>query len=137
MNSSILWSFLWRVCLILSVPFLTLRRAMAASPIADMVRDYPLELIFFAAMMCLILGALLGTFYPVPEEVEARPMGRGLKFLVSVSFGVAAFIYVVSVDKTLTLVNPLWVGGVAFIAPAIVEIMRAWLIKAVRSRLGG
>lgn len=136
MKSTTLWALAWRLAVFLSVPVLTLRRTFAASPLADLVAEYPTELIFFGSILCLILGSLLGTFYPVPEDVKKRPMSLGIKFLVSVSFGVIAFIYVLHIDKSLTLLNPVWVGGVAFIAPAIVEIVRAWLIKAVQSKIG-
>jgi hypothetical protein len=137
MRLSVLWAFLWRLSFALSVPFLTPQKSTAAaSPLAVLVADYPTELIFIGSLLCLFLGSLLGTFYPVPDDVKTKPMSLSIKFLVSVSFGVAAFIYVLSVDGSLTLVNPLWVGGVAFIAPAIVEIVRAWLIKAVSSKMG-
>lgn len=136
MKVAMFWALTWRLAVVLSVPLLTLRRTFAASPLADLVATYPTELIFFGSILCLVLGSMLGTFYPVPEDVQKNPMSRSVKFLVSVSFGIAAFIYVLSIDKTLTLVNPLWVGGVAFIAPAIVEILRAWLIKVVQSKIG-
>lgn len=136
MKLAVFWALAWRLAVFLSVPFLTLRRTFAASPLADLVAGYPTELIFFGSILCLILGSLTGTFYPVPEDVKKRPMSLGIKFLVSVSFGVIAFIYVLHIDKGLTLLNPVWVGGVAFIAPAIVEIVRAWLIKAVSSKMG-
>lgn len=135
MKLAVFWALVWRVCVILSVPVLTLRRSFAG-PIVNLVATYPTELILFGSILCLFLGSLLGTFYPVPEDVKKRPMSLGIKFLVSVSFGVIAFIYVLHVDKGLTLLNPVWVGGVAFIAPAIVEIVRAWLIKAVQSKMG-
>lgn len=137
MGLTVFWALAWRLAVFLSVPVLTLRRTFAAeSPLAQLVATYPTELIFFGSMLCLVLGSLLGTFYPVPEDVKKRPMSLGIKFLVSVSFGIMAFIYVLHIDKSLTLLNPLWVGGVAFIAPAIIEIVRAWLIKAVQSKLG-
>ena len=135
MKLAVFWALVWRVCVILSVPVLTLRRSFAG-PIVNLVATYPTELIFFGSILCLFLGSLLGTFYPVPEDVKKRPMSLSIKFLVSVSFGIVAFIYVLHIDKGLTLLNPLWVGGVAFIAPAIVEIVRAWLIKAVSSKIG-
>lgn len=137
MKVAMFWALAWRLAVFLSVPVLTLRRTFAAaSPLADLVAEYPTELIFFGSILCLLLGSLLGTFYPVPEDVKKRPMSLGIKFLVSVSFGVIAFIYVLHIDKGLTLLNPVWVGGVAFIAPAIIEIVRAWLIKAVSSKMG-
>ncbi|MEC7118974.1 MAG: hypothetical protein VXW65_03595 [Pseudomonadota bacterium] len=136
MKLAVFWALVWRVAVILSVPVLTLRRTFAASPLAELVATYPTELIFFGSILCLVLGSMLGTFYPVPEDVKKRPMSLGLKFLVSLTFGVIAFIYVLHIDKSLTLLNPVWVGGVAFIAPAIVEIVRAWLIKAVQSKIG-
>ncbi len=137
MRLAVLWALVWRLCIVLSVPILTLRRALAAdSPLVNLAATYPTELIFGGSILCLILGSLLGTFYPVPDDVKKQPMSLGIKFLVSISFGIVAFIYVLHVDKSLTLVNPLWVGGVAFIAPAIVEIVRAWLIKAVQAKIG-
>jgi len=137
MKLTVFWALAWRLALFLSVPFLTLRRTFAASPLVDLVADYPTELILLGSMLCLFLGSLLGTFYPVPDDVKKQPMSLSIKFLVSVSFGIMAFIYVLHIDKGLTLLNPLWVGGVAFIAPAIVEITRAWLIKAVSSKMEG
>lgn len=51
--------------------------------------------------------------------------------------GMMAFIYVLHIDKSLALLNPVWGAvGVAFIAPAIVEILRAWIIKALLSKIG-
>ena len=137
MKLAVFWALAWRLALFLSVPFLTLRRTFAASPLVDLVADYPTELILLGSMLCLFLGSLLGTFYLVPDDVKKQPMSLSIKFLVSVSFGIMAFIYVLHIDKGLTLLNPLWVGGVAFIAPAIVEITRAWLIKAVSSKMEG
>ena len=126
MRLAVFWALAWRLAVFLSVPVLTLRRSFAASPLADLVAEYPTELILFGSILCLVLGSLLGTFYPAPEDVKKRPMSLGIKFLVSVSFGIMAFIYVLHIDKSLTLLNPLWVGGVAFIAPAIVEIVRVF-----------
>ena len=137
MKLAVFWALAWRLAVFLSVPALTLRRSFAAdSPLANLVATYPTELIFGGSILCLVVGSLLGTLYPVPKDVEKQPMSLAVKFLVSLFGGMMAFIYVLHIDKSLTLLNPLWVGGVAFIAPAIVEIVRAWLIKAVQSKIG-
>lgn len=114
----------WRLLLVMAYPFLLMQRGYA-SPVDNLASNYPSELILGACLICWILGSLLGAYYPVPEELKQKPMSINLKLLISISGGVIAFIYLIYVDKALTLLNPIWVGGVSFVAPAIIQGVHA------------
>lgn len=129
----------WRLLLVMSYPFFLMQRGYA-SPVDQFAAHYPSELILGACLICWILGSLLGAYYPVPEELKQRPMSINLKILVSMSGGFIAFLYVLNVDKTLTLINPIWVGGVSFVAPAIIQgvhaLLARFILKFIAKQLG-
>lgn len=120
----------WRLLLVMAYPFLIMQHGYA-SPVENAVDHYPSELILGACMICWILGSLLGAYYPVPEELKQKPMSVNLKLLVSISGGIAAFIYLLCVDKALILINALWIGGVSFVAPAIIQAVQSLLIRSI------
>lgn len=118
----VLFQLFWRIVLVFSVPMLGLVRRAAAGQYIDSAAVYADELIVFGSIVCLLIGAFLGVKYPAPES--ETPLAPSVKAAASILGGISAFIYVLHVDKQLTLLNPLWVGGVAFVAPAIIQIIR-------------
>jgi hypothetical protein len=120
----------WRVMIVIAYPFVLMQSGYA-SPIENTITQYPSELILSACIVCWILGSLLGAYYPVPEELQQKPMSINLKILVSFTGGIVAFIYLISVDKALILINALWIGGVSFVAPAIIQAVQSLLIRSI------
>lgn len=125
----VLFQLFWRIIIVLSVPFLTLMRRAYAGEYVNSAVAYSDELIVFGSVVCLLVGAFLGVKYPAPES--ETPLTPSVKAAASTLGGISAFIYVLHVDKQLTLLNPLWVGGVAFVAPAIIQIVRPLVIGFV------
>lgn len=98
---------------------------------ADWVKVNPNESIFGVCVFFLSIGTLLGVFYKSPEENQ-NPLTWYFKGLASLFGGVAAFIYVLHNDKQLTLLNPLWVGAVSFLSPAVIQIAHTAGVEKVR-----
>lgn len=134
----VLFQLFWRIVLVFSVPMLSMMRRAAAGQYIDSAAVYADELIVFGCVICLLIGAFLGVKYPAPES--ETPLSPSVKAAASVLGGISAFIYVLHVDKQLTLLNPLWVGGVAFVAPAIIQIIRPLAVgfaeRFIKSKAG-
>lgn len=123
---------LWRLMIIFSLPIQALFFPANAGRLADAAMANPNESIFGVCVFFLIVGSLCGTFYKSPEDHQANHP-KALKFLISVFGGVSAFIYVLHVDKQLTLLNPLWIGAVSFLAPAVVQIVHGAGVERFRN----
>jgi hypothetical protein len=115
------------------VPFMPGQSANAGV-IVDGAKAYADELILLACIICWFAGSWLGAVYPDDDGV--KPLSHQVKALSSFLMGLCAFIYVLHVDKALTLINPLWVGGVAFVAPVVIGLIRQWAYMTVKSKTG-
>lgn len=89
---------------------------------------YSNELIVVACLILLVLSSIIGVFYKTPVY-GGKPLSLWLKAPICIAGGFIAFLYSLYLDKCLTLLTPIWVGGVSFIAPAIIHLVHAALIK--------
>lgn len=90
--------------------------------------QYSDELIAVSCLILLVLSSVIGVFYKTPVY-GGKPLSLWLKAPICVAGGFIAFLYSLYLDKSLTLLTPIWVGGVSFIAPAIIHLVHAALIK--------
>jgi hypothetical protein len=90
--------------------------------------QYSDELIAVSCLILLVLRSGIGVFYKTPVY-GGKPLSLWLKAPICVAGGFIAFLYSLYLDKSLTLLTPIWVGGVSFIAPAIIHLVHAALIK--------
>lgn len=97
--------------------------------------QYSDELIVVACIFLLILCSIIGVFYKTPVY-GGKPIPLPLKAPICVAGGFIAFLYCLHVDKALTLITPCWVGGMSFIAPAIIHLIHAVLVKKFGMRFG-
>lgn len=134
MNKRYWKSILWRLAIIVSLPLSAVLQPSWAGKYADYIMVNQTESIFALCVLCLICGVLIGTFYPSPEDTP-KNLPLWLKFIISTSGGILAFIYVLHADKQLTILNPLWVWAVSFLFPAVIEILRSAGIQRTRDFL--
>lgn len=97
--------------------------------------QYSDELIVVACIFLLVLCSIIGVFYKTPLY-GGKPIPLPLKVPICVAGGFCAFLYCLHVDKALTLITPCWVGGMSFIAPAIIHLIHAVLVKKFGMRFG-
>lgn len=97
--------------------------------------QYSDELIVVACLILLVLSSIIGVFYKTPVY-GGKPMSLWLKAPICIAGGFIAFLYSLYLDKSLTLLTPIWVGGVSFIAPAIIHLVHAALIKHFGMKVG-
>lgn len=136
MENQYLKAIAWRLLIVSSVPLSALFQPLYAGTFIDWVLVNPNESIFGACILCLFLGVLMGTFYESPED-SPKPIPLGLKCIISIAGGVFAFIWVLHNDKQLTLLNPLWVGAVSFLSPAIIQIAHTAGKERAKAIFGG
>ncbi len=141
---------IWRLNIgfVLIYPVLLLMRnanaadAMAAQQPTIMVdtidklaQTHTTSLIIGACIACWILGSVIGALYPTPDDLKSAEIRPWLRFLICITGGFAAFLWVLHDEGALNLLTPLWVGGVAFVAPHLIQIIPT-IVKA-RFGLGG
>lgn len=103
--------------------------------LGDIAVQYSNELIVAACLFLLVISSIIGVFYRTPVY-GGVPLPLALKAPVCIAGGFCAFLYCLHVDKALTLLTPMWVGGMSFIAPAILHLVHALLIKHFGMKLG-
>lgn len=103
--------------------------------LGEFATQYSNELIVVACIFLMVISSVIGVFYKTPVY-GGKPMPLLLKAPVCVAGGFCAFLYCLHVDKALTLLTPMWVGGMSFIAPAVLHLVHALLIKHFGLRIG-
>lgn len=101
----------------------------------SIVQSYPSELIIIACGVLLLACSVIGVWYPTPNY-GGKPIPIWLKAPICIIGGFFAFLYCLYIDKSLTLLTPLWVGGISFVSPALIHLVHAALIKFVGMRIG-
>ncbi|WBF05311.1 hypothetical protein [Psychrobacter phage vB_PmaS_Y8A] len=143
------WALMWRVLILFSYPVLiAMRDANAAQEVVvsqqptivvdaieNLAMAHTTSLIIGACIACWLLGSLIGALYPTPDDLKSAEIRPWLRFLICLTGGFAAFLWVLHDEGTLNLLTPLWVGGVAFVAPHLIQIIPT-IVKA-RFGLGG
>lgn len=142
----IIWSLVWRLYIVLSYPtLLAMRQAHAADSVngqvatidfvENLAQTHPTSLIIGACIACWWMGSLIGALYPTPDDLKSVEIRPWLRFIICLTGGFAAFLWVLHDEGSLNLLTPLWVGGVAFVAPHLIQIIPT-IVKA-RFGLGG
>jgi hypothetical protein len=106
-----------------------------ASPLADFARTHNVEFIVAGCLVMGIAGTIGGMLYPMPEDSKIK--SRGLKFIASFMGGIAAFVYAVGDVEGLRPITILWVGGVALVAPALIDNVREMIVTLTSKKIGG
>lgn len=139
-----IWSLLWRLFFVLSYPTLITMRnanasgsgviapALSADTLDKIAAAHATSLIIGACVLCLLMGSVIGALYQTPDDIKTGEINPWLRFLVCLSGGFAAFLWVVYDNGALTLLTPLWVGGVAFVSPHLIQIVPT----LVKTKLG-
>lgn len=55
------------------------------------------------------MGSIIGALYPTPDELRSTEISAGLRLLICLAGGFAAFLWVLNGDGALNLLTPLWV----------------------------
>ena len=140
---SLMWRVLW--C---AFPLVTdyATAALASSSVKtgnffsnDNVRhvatNYSDSLIIIACIFFLFAGSLVGYFYPTPRY-GLKPYPKFVKVVISMTFGLLAFLYYLDGNKGITPAVCVYVAGVSFVAPAIIHLIHAAAIKFTGLKLG-
>ena len=113
-----------RLAVWLSLPVLSfVKKAHAEGVYHTAVSQYPNELIIILCGVMMVLGCLASAVTPDPDGVPpTKPIA---KIVYSVFGSITALVYIVFYEKELSLVHAAWVGGVSFVAPAVVPSLKA------------
>lgn len=125
------------------LPFSSAFASQAAqnTPFVSAITMYKAEALILASLFMLALGVVAAMRYEPPIDVpESIRMDITTKFLFAVAGGIAAFIYVLDQQKTLTILHPVWVFGVSVVTPSFVQVafpivVKVWY-KFVKSKSG-
>lgn len=96
---------------------------------------YADELIVAACIFLLVISSIIGVFYRTPVY-GGKPLPRALKLPICITGGFCAFLFCLHQDQALTLITPIYVGCGSFIAPAIIHLIHAVLIKHFGMKFG-
>ncbi len=99
----------------------------------NMVTTYSYFLLIIASVFFLIVGSVVGYFYPTPKY-GVKPYPKWLKLLISMGGGVLAFIYYIATKKDIHSVVIIWVACISFVSPAIIHLVHAGIIKFVMGK---
>lgn len=89
---------------------------------------YSDSLLIIACIFFLFAGTLVGYFYPTPRY-GLKPYPKSIKIVISITFGLLAFVYYLEDNQTITPAVCVYVAGVSFVAPAIIHLIHAAAIK--------
>ena len=99
----------------------------------NLATTYSYLLLIIASVFFLIVGSVVGYFYPTPQY-GVKPYPKWLKLLISMGGGVLAFIYYIETQKDITPIVILWVACISFVFPAIIHLIHAGFIKFVMGK---
>ena len=80
------------------------------------------------SIFMMIVMSIVGYFYPTPEYGQ-KPLPKPIQLLTSMVGGIVAFMYYIEKHGQISSAVIIWVGGVAFIAPATLHLVHAGAIK--------
>jgi len=106
-----------------------------ASPLGDFARAHNVEFIVAGCLVMGIAGTIGGMLYPMPEDSKIKDWR--LKLVASLMGGIAAFVYAVGDAEGLRPITILWVGGVALVAPALIDNVREMIVTLISKKIGG
>lgn len=89
----------------------------------DFVIHYKNEFTLGLCLFVLVLSSWLGM--RLPTENNEQDLSKGVKFVTALLGGVLAFIYCLYKDKSLTLLNPIWIFAASLALPVTILNLRA------------
>lgn len=129
-------SLTWRLLFVLSYPLaITMHSAQAkdvpvvTDALDQIAQTHSTSLIIGACIAFLMMGAVIGALFPTPDDLRSTEINAWLRLLICLAGGAAAFLWVLHNDGALNLLTPIWVGGVAFVAPHLIQLVPS-LVKA-------
>ena len=139
---NIIWSLSWRLFFVFGYPLGVALRSANAGGVTEpeivtdffekIAQTHTTSLIIGACIAFWFTGAVIGALYPTPDEMKTVEISAGLRMLICLAGGFAAFLWVLNGDGALNLLTPLWVGGVAFVAPHLIQIVPS----VIKSKIG-
>lgn len=140
------WALAWRIFILFSYPTLiamrnanaddgTTNQPIVVDFVEKLAQTHQTSLIIGACIACWWLGSIIGALYPMPSDLKSAEIRPWLRLLICPTGGFAAFLWVLHDEGALNLLTPLWVGGVAFVAPHLIQIIPT--IVKDRFGLGG
>lgn len=138
----IIWSLIWRLFFVFGYPVGVAMRsanaevatepAIVTDVLEQIARTHTTSLIIGACIACWLMGAVIGALYRTPDDLKSTEISAGLRLLICLAGGFAAFLWVLNGEGALNLLTPLWVGGVAFVAPHLIQIVPS----VIKSKMG-
>lgn len=122
--------------LLITTPFIV-EYAMAGSASSGVLTNdglryfattYSYFLLIMASVLFLIVGSVVGYFYPTPQY-GVKPYPKWIKLLISMGGGILGFIYYIETKNDITPIIIIWVACVSFVSPAIIHLVHAGVIK--------
>lgn len=86
------------------------------------VLTYKNEFTFGLCLFVLIISSWLGM--KLPTESGEKDLPSSVKFVTSLLGGILAFIYCLYKDKSLTLLNPIWITVASIVLPVTILNLR-------------
>lgn len=106
-----------------------------ASPLSEYAKAHNVEFIVGGCLVMGIIGSIGGMLYPLPDDSKIKDWR--LKLVASFMAGIAAFVYAVGNVEGLRPITVLWCGGVALVAPAMIDNVHAMIVAFMLKKFGG
>ncbi len=106
-----------------------------ASPLSEYAKAHNIEFIVVGCLVMGIIGSIGGALYPLPDDSKIKDWR--LKLVASFMAGIAAFVYALGTPESLRPITVLWCGGVALVAPAMIDNIHAMIVAFLLKKLGG
>lgn len=124
-----MFGFLTRLAVVLSIPAFSLTKRANAGVYHTAVSQYPNELILVLCGVMMVFGCLASIVTPDPQGVTpSKPLAKGI---YSVFGSISALAYLVFYEKELSLAHAVWVGGVSFVAPAVIPSLKGLVFELI------
>lgn len=106
-----------------------------ASPLSEFAKAHNIEFIAAGCLVMGIIGSIGGMLYPLPDDSKIKDWR--LKLVASIMAGIAAFVYAIGTPESLRPIVILWCGGVALVAPALIDNIHAMILAFIMKKFGG
>lgn len=119
-----------RLAVMVSLPAISLmKKAHAGGAYQVAVSQYSNELIIALCIILMMLGCLASILTPDPEGVPVTKPAA--KLVYSVFGSITALAYILFYEKELSAVHAAWVGGVSFVAPAVIPSLKGLVFELI------
>lgn len=112
------------------LPILT-HASANVSPLTQAAMFYSNEVIAACSLVTALLGAVIAAYWKPPTDlpVDLTLNSTGLKFILGVAGGIAAFFYTVHTHNQLVVLHPVWVLGVSSVTPIAMQVALPVLVE--------